>query len=84
MIAHFVDSISVKNSPLMQSALAGSFSYLVRSLDDEQPVISQRTLLNLDSIKTPSLKVNFYSKIIYLKYSIILLSDFVTFLFVIF
>ncbi|KAF8766719.1 Protein unc-79 like protein [Argiope bruennichi] len=57
VIAHFVDSISVKNSPLMQSALAGAFSYLVHSLDDEQPVISQRTLLNLDSIKTPSLKL---------------------------
>ncbi|GFT07465.1 protein unc-79 homolog [Nephila pilipes] len=57
VIAHFVDSISVKNSPLMQSALAGAFSYLVHSLDDEQPTISQRTLLNLDSIKTPSLKL---------------------------
>nr|XP_042898256.1 protein unc-79 homolog isoform X2 [Parasteatoda tepidariorum] len=57
VIAHFVDSLTVKNSPLMQSALAGSFCYLVHSLDDEQPTISQRTLLNLDSIKTPSLKL---------------------------
>ncbi|KFM70420.1 Protein unc-79-like protein, partial [Stegodyphus mimosarum] len=54
VIAHFVDVSTVKNSPLLQSALAGAFSYLVHSLDDEQPTISQRALLNLESIKTPS------------------------------
>ncbi|XP_035227755.1 protein unc-79 homolog isoform X3 [Stegodyphus dumicola] len=57
VIAHFVDVSTVKNSPLLQSALAGAFSYLVHSLDDEQPTISQRALLNLESIKTPSLKL---------------------------
>ncbi|XP_054711004.1 protein unc-79 homolog [Uloborus diversus] len=57
MIAHFVDPSTVKNSPLLQSALAGAFCYLVHSLDDEQPTISQRALLNLESLKTPSLKL---------------------------
>ncbi|KAL1415960.1 hypothetical protein MTO96_028551 [Rhipicephalus appendiculatus] len=36
MIAHFVESNTVKNSPLLQSSLANAFSYLVHCLDDIQ------------------------------------------------
>ncbi|XP_023216123.1 protein unc-79 homolog [Centruroides sculpturatus] len=57
MIAHFVDSAAVKNSPLLQSSLANAFTYLVRCLDDVHQVIAQRALLNLETIKTSSLKL---------------------------
>lgn len=57
MIAHFVDSSAVKNSPLLQSSLANAFTYLVRCLDDKHQVIAQRSLLNLETIKTSSLKL---------------------------
>ncbi|KAG8194067.1 hypothetical protein JTE90_003015 [Oedothorax gibbosus] len=56
-LGHFADSLSVKSSPLMQGALAGAFCYLVSALGDEQPSVSQRALLNLDTIKTPALKL---------------------------
>ncbi|XP_070377842.1 protein unc-79 homolog isoform X1 [Dermacentor albipictus] len=57
MIAHFVESNTVKNSPLLQSSLANAFSYLVHCLDDIQASVAERALLSLDSIKTSSLKL---------------------------
>lgn len=57
MIAHFVDSSTVKNSPLLQMSLANAFCYLVRCLDDIKSTVAQRALLNLENIKASSLKV---------------------------
>ncbi|RWS30132.1 protein unc-79-like protein [Leptotrombidium deliense] len=56
-IAHFLEPSVVKNSPLLQSSLANAFCYLVHCLDDKESTVSQRALLNLESIKTSSLKL---------------------------
>ena len=46
----------VKNSFSLQAALANAFCYLVQCLDDTEPTVAQRALLNLESIKITSLK----------------------------
>lgn len=56
-IAHFVDSSSVKNCPSLQSSLANAFCYFVHCLDDIESTVAQRALLNLETIKTNSLKL---------------------------
>lgn len=56
-IAHFVEPAVVKNSPLLQSSLANAFSYLVHCLDDVNAAVAQRAHLNLELIKTASLKL---------------------------
>ncbi|XP_076339617.1 UNC-79 domain-containing protein isoform X3 [Tachypleus tridentatus] len=57
VIAHFIESSTVKNSPLLQSSLANAFCYFVQSVDDIQSIVAQRALLNLKSVKTSSLKL---------------------------
>lgn len=56
-MAHFLDNTSVKNSPSLQSSLANAFCYLVHCLDDIESTVAQRALLNLETIKTTSLKL---------------------------
>ena len=56
-IAHFVEPATVKNSPLLQASLATAFCYLVHCLDDIEACVAQRALLNLEMIKTSSLKL---------------------------
>ncbi|CAG2107379.1 unnamed protein product, partial [Medioppia subpectinata] len=56
-IAHFVEPVTVKNSPLLQGSLATAFCYLVHCLDDIEANVAQRALLNLEMIKTSSLKL---------------------------
>lgn len=56
-IAHFLDSAVVKNSPSLQTSLTNAFCYLVHCLDDIESAVAQRALLNLESIKTSSLKL---------------------------
>ncbi|XP_074599916.1 UNC-79 domain-containing protein isoform X2 [Brevipalpus obovatus] len=57
MIAHFLESSVVKNSPSLQTSLTNAFCYLVQCLDDIESAVAQRALLNLESIKTSSLKL---------------------------
>jgi len=56
-IAHFVEPATVKNSPLLQASLANAFCYLVHCLDDIEASVAQRALLNIEMIKTSSLKL---------------------------
>ena len=56
-IAHFLDPVAVKNSSSLQSSLANAFCYLVHCLDDIESTVAQRALLNLETIKTSSLKL---------------------------
>lgn len=56
-IAHFLDTSAVKNSNSLQSSLANAFCYLVHCLDDIEPAVSQRALLNLETVKTSSLRL---------------------------
>ena len=56
-IAHFVEPATVKNSPLLQASLATAFCYLVHCLDDIEASVAQRALLNLEMIKTSSIKL---------------------------
>ena len=56
-IAHFLDAVAVKNSSSLQSSLANAFCYLVHCLDDIESTVAQRALLNLETIKTTSLKL---------------------------
>jgi hypothetical protein len=56
-IAHFLDGSAVKNSSSLQSSLANAFCYLVHCLDDIESTVAQRALLNLETIKTSSLKL---------------------------
>lgn len=56
-MAHFLDPTAVKNSPSLQSSLANAFCYLVHCLDDIESTVAQRALLNLETIKTSSLKL---------------------------
>ena len=56
-MAHFLDPSSVKNSPSLQSSLASAFCHLVHCLDDIESTVAQRALLNLETIKTSSLKL---------------------------
>jgi len=55
-IAHFIEPLVVKNSLSLQAALANAFCFLVQCLDDIEPTVAQRALLNLESIKISSLK----------------------------
>lgn len=56
-IAHFLDINFIKNALSLQNSLANCFAYLVQCLDDIEATVSQRTLLNLESIRTNSLKL---------------------------
>uniref|UniRef100_T1KYI8 Uncharacterized protein n=1 Tax=Tetranychus urticae TaxID=32264 RepID=T1KYI8_TETUR len=56
-IAHFLESSLVKNSPALQASLTNAICYLVHCLDDIESTVAQRALLNLESIKTTSLKL---------------------------
>lgn len=56
-IAHFLESSVVKSSPSLQSSLTNAICYLVHCLDDIESTVAQRSLLNLESIKTTSLKL---------------------------
>nr|AYV89233.1 unc-79-like protein [Tetranychus evansi] len=56
-IAHFLESTLVKNSPALQASLTNAICYLVHCLDDIESTVAQRALLNLESIKTASLKL---------------------------
>lgn len=47
----------IKNAISLQNSLANSFAYLVQCLDDIEATVSQRCLLNLESIRTNSLKL---------------------------
>ena len=57
VIAHFLDINFIKNAISLQNSLANAFAYLVQCLDDIEATVSQRTLLNLESIRTNSLKL---------------------------
>ncbi|KAG1659999.1 Protein unc-79 [Nymphon striatum] len=56
-ISRFLESVLVKNVPSVQSSVATAFVYLIRSLDDVNAMVSQKTLLYIETIKTSSIKL---------------------------
>ena len=63
VLARSMESDSVMHNKTIKTAFAHIFCLLIRSLEDINAAVSQRTIQYLETIKSSSIKVGFFSNI---------------------
>lgn len=61
MLARFMDTSSVRDNQVLQSALANAACYLIGAMEDLNAAVAQKAIHDLETIKESSILVRMFT-----------------------